>query len=554
MWLFDRRPARSRKLNSFFTDADQRRLAQRQGERSLDSRGGRSRGRLSSERGGRGRPQHWKKREGEIPSNTEGEEGKVTGTSAEAAAAAPQDEGTVAEEKTSDSKEKNVVGKEDWPELEPKGDHGDQPGAPEHEGGGEGKLEPKGGLDDKLGASEQEGGGEEVRKEGLPEEVKKAPATASKEDRGPSKTRGENEERLSRSDGKGGSRRPNGSVGRDDRRQRPDRPAYSEGNPRDSRRGGAHWDSRRGGRQGYRYEDDQRQNWARHRAKTEDEGGDVRSGRRLDDQRTDRGAHKRDGYFSSDAGRGKPRGGGGGSDGGGRYAEGNNRGERAPDQSDYHHRSTKGTTPPSGRVGERPVSPPRDSQRVSDVAAPRDTSRPADTGKPKSLFHTGESDSTKSTRVYTLSSEEGVQRLSVKMSGRGVGRGRGWKERLETPKEGVTAPTATQAGTQKSNVKVIESLEQRLLSGKTNTSPVAAAVEANGSNSSPSKDKEELDAGVEPKEKMSAVGKNTTLEHGEGAQGTKPKRYSSRRQKGGESGGDAIVGSEGRLSVPIAYI
>ena len=425
----------------------------------------------------------------------------------------------------------------------------------------------EGGKMDQKAVSQPEKG-EKMGTETSLNEARMAPATESESNREAPKHVRPDEDRFLRSEGKGERRRPNGPAGRDgDRRQRPDNSAHFERGARDNRQGGASWENRRGGgggggggRQGRSYDDTQRQKWTGHHRPEGGEGGDEggadsRGGRKSGDQQ-DR-ANKREDHLSSGGGwSGRPR--------GGRTVEGYNRGEQArpsSDRSSAQRESAKNGIPRGSRAGEGLDSPPSESQRASEETGPL---RPVDSGKPRSLFHTGESESTKATRVYTLNNEEGVQRLSVKMSGRGVGRGRGWKERLGSPKgEAGVVPMATPAGTQppKSGFKVIEPLEQRLSAGKVATAPVAASattvepVSVVGVVTGPPSDKE-VDSETAPKEKA-VVGKKVGGSGGgvpaeeqgatEGVQGTKPKRYSSRRQKSGEGGADAVLGNEGKF-------
>ncbi|KAL5489463.1 hypothetical protein EMCRGX_G018557 [Ephydatia muelleri] len=636
----ERRPARSRKLNSFLSDSDQKRMSQGRGEDSWNSRGGRGYSRSDGKRGGRGRTQHWGNRakEGVPPKGeiVERKEPAVLPTVLPTESLASPQDGSqkVVVEKSS---VKDVV--DEWPDLQP--NRGDQMAPQQQERGAEmvgGGVEVvkemvKGGAEMvgggvevvkemvKGGVEVVEGGGE-TGKGGRIDDNARATEMESKETHESSKAGRQEGETLSRPEGTG-KRGPNDSAhhesnasvahwensrgGRqgnrrqygDDQRQR-NRGPYDgdkrlgnrgpyggdqrqrnsvpykgdqrqrnrgpyEGDQRQKNRGPYEGDQRQRNRGPYEgdqrqrsrdpYEGDQRQKWSRQRSEgldRRDEGGDVRSGRNLDapENQEDRGTYRKEGNYLTDASRGKPRRGGGG-----RFTDGYKRNEHScpSDQSDSH----LGTTPPGGRVSEGPASFSADPRRANEEGAPRDA---PESGKSKSLFHTGETEGTKSTKVYSLSAEEGMSRLSVMTSSGGMGRGRGWKERLESPRREEVVPTAamsssstTQAGVvQKSNIKVIESLEQRLSVGKMATSsaettvpPMDPSVEV----TSPPKDKEEFEASgaVPPKEKGVGKSGGTGEEEGivEGTQATKPKRYSSRRQqKTGESGGDLLMGSE----------
>ena len=503
---------------------DQKRISQRRGEGSWKSRGGRGYGRSDGKRGGPGRPQHWDNMEKEgVPPKGEREERKEPLATPTESLTAPQDGSRKGvEEKSSSVGAKDAV--EEWPDLQP------------NEGDGKG---------DQMGALQQGGGGGggETGKDGPLGNSARANGTGSKE--GPSKE-GHESSKTGRQDDEMPSRLAGTRVGGHDDS------AHREPNAGDSKRG-AHWGNRGGGQRGNRHpnDGDQRQKWSKGRPEGQDRGGggekgDVRSGRKHDSLQGqgEREAYRREGHHPSEASQGKPRGGRGG-----RVTEGYKRNERAPasDQSNSH----LVTTPPSGRVGEGPIP----SLGRGERGAPREAS---DSGKPKSLFHTGETEGTKLTKVYSLSAEEGVARLSVMTSSnKGMGRGRGWKERLESPRkeeggggaptlptETVAASATREGGAQKTNIRVIESLEQRLSVGKTVTSLAARAippVEPSSLVTSPPKDESEAcrEKGVV---KSRGPGEEDTVE---GAQVTKPKRYSSRRQQKAGENGDLLVGSEG---------
>ena len=161
---------------------------------------------------------------------------------------------------------------------------------------------------------------------------------------------------------------------------------------------------------------------------------------------------------------------------------------------------------------------------------------------PRSPLSSGGS-STQQTKVFSLNLESKLQVKSEDARVRGKARGRGWKEKFGAPKIGASRNTDPSTN---NGIIVIEPLEKRLPSEQTEDSQEQPDQEGYipSAHRLPSTQKTEQDSPSQGKPQVASVEGEQLVQEGTSdmsalppamqsslAQGSKPKRYSSRRQK-----------------------